>query len=81
MTSTLSIFEGAKFTDAVNNNLVERVNETVKVRARGFRRLDNSQSSAELFNGLRLYYNNQRPHSSLGGKTPVEASKSKRQMH
>jgi transposase-like protein len=64
-----------KFSDPINNNLVERLNGTVKVRAKGFRRLDNSQSSAELFNGLRIYYNNQRPHMSLGGKTPVEASK------
>ncbi len=64
-----------KFSDPINNNLVERLNGTVKVRVKGLRRLDNSRSSAELFNGLRIYYNNQRPHLSLGGKTPVEASK------
>jgi putative transposase len=67
--------QGPRFSDPVSNQLVERLNGTVKSRTKGFRRLDNSQSSAELFNGLRLYYNNQRPHSSLGGKTPSEASK------
>jgi len=62
------------FADPKNNNLVERVNGTMKTRIRGFRRLDNLSSSAELIDGLRLYYDNSRPHSSLRGKTPVEAS-------
>jgi putative transposase len=63
-----------KFTDPTNNNLVERVNGTMKTRIKGFRRLDNLSSSAQLFDGLRLYYNHKRPHSALGGKTPVGAS-------
>lgn len=63
-----------KFTDPKNNNLVERVNGTLQTRIKGFRRLDNKSSSAELFDGLRLYYNSKRPHSALGGKTPIEAS-------
>jgi transposase-like protein/uncharacterized protein YlaI len=64
----------ARFTDPKNNNLVERVNETLKTRVRSFRKLDNLSSSAQLFDGLRLYYNNRRPHSSLGGKTPMSAT-------
>ena len=63
-----------RFSDSKNNNLVERVNGTLKTRIRGFRRLDNLSSSARLFDGLRLYYNNQRPHLTLGGDTPVGAS-------
>lgn len=63
-----------KFTDPKNNNLVERVNGTLQTRIKGFRRLDNLSSSAQLLDGLRLYYNSKRPHSSLGGKTPIEAS-------
>jgi len=63
-----------KFTDPKNNNLVERVDETLKTRIRNFRRLDNLSSSAQLFDGLRLYYNSKRPHSALRGKTPVGAS-------
>lgn len=63
-----------KFTDPKNNNLVERVNETLKMRIRNFRRLDNLSSSAKLLDGLRLYYNHKRPHSALGGRTPIEAT-------
>jgi putative transposase len=63
-----------RFSDKVNNNIVERVNGTLKTRIKGFRRLDNLSASAELFDGLRLYYNSMRPHSALGGKTPVAAS-------
>lgn len=63
-----------KFTDPKNNNLVERVNGTLKTRIKNFRRLDNLSSSAQLLDGLRLYYNYKRPHSALGGKTPVDAS-------
>jgi transposase-like protein len=63
-----------KFTDELNNNLVERVNGTLKSRIKNFRRLDNQASSAQLVDGLRLYYNSKRPHSALGGKTPIEAS-------
>jgi putative transposase len=63
-----------KFTDPRNNNLVERVNGTLKTRIRNFRRLDNLRSSAQLLEGLRLYYNSRRPHTALGGRTPIEAS-------
>ena len=57
-----------KFTDPTNNNLVERVNGTLQARIKNFRRLDNESSSAQLLDGLRLYYNSKRPHSALGGK-------------
>ena len=63
-----------KFTDSINNNLAERINETVKGRARNFRRLNDKTSSAELFEGFRLYYNSKRPHLSLDGKTPIDFS-------
>jgi transposase-like protein len=63
-----------KFSDSTNNNIVERLQGTQKSRIRGFRRLDNISSSAQLFEGWRLYYNSLRPHSALGGNTPVGAS-------
>jgi transposase-like protein/ribosomal protein S27AE len=66
-----------RFTDLKNNNLVERLNGTLKTRIRDFRRLDNLASSTELFEGLRLYYNFMRPHSALGGKTPKGATELK----
>jgi len=64
----------ARFTGPNDNNVVERVNGTLKTRIRGFRRLDNLPSSAQLFHGFKSYYNSRRPHSALGGKTPIEAS-------
>ena len=62
-----------KFTDPTNNNLIERLNGTLKTRIKGFRRLDNINSSAQLFDGLRLYYNFIRPHQALGGSYPAAA--------
>jgi len=67
---TKHIFK-ARFTDPQNNNLVERINGTLKERIRNFRRLDNVTSSSQLFEGLRLYYNYLRPHSALGGLNPA----------
>lgn len=61
----------ARFTDPKNNNIVERLNGTLKTRIRNFRRLDNEASSSQLFEGLRLYYNFMRPHSALGGLNPA----------
>jgi transposase-like protein len=65
-----------RFTDPKNNNIVERLNGTLKTRIKGFKRLDNLSSSAQLFDGLKLYYNSMRPHSALKGKTPADAAKS-----
>ncbi len=62
----------ARFSDLKNNNVVERLNETLKTRIKGFRTLSNKSSASELFEGLRLYYNFIRPHSALGGLSPVE---------
>jgi transposase-like protein/DNA-directed RNA polymerase subunit RPC12/RpoP len=63
-----------RFTDPKNNNIVERLNETVKSRIKSFRRLNDMSSSAQLFEGFRLYYNFKRPHSALGGNPPVKSS-------
>lgn len=60
-----------RFTDPKNNNLVERLNETLKGRIKGFRKLSSEKSASELLEGLRLYYNFERPHLSLGGLPPV----------
>lgn len=61
-----------RFTDPKNNNLVERLNETFKGRIEAFRKLSNENSASQLLEGLRLYYNLIRPHSSFGGLSPVD---------
>jgi len=68
----------ARFTDVKNNNVMERVNETVRTRVRGFRKLGNERSASQLFEGLRLYYNSMRPHLALGGRCPADIVKSRK---
>ena len=60
-----------KFTDRQNNNLVERLHETIKGRLRNARTLNGPETVALLAEGLRLYYNLARTHTTLG-KTPAE---------
>ncbi len=62
----------ARFTDPKNNNVIERLNETLKTRIKGFRTLGSKNSASQLFEGLRLYYNFIRPHAALGGLSPVD---------
>lgn len=78
-TAVKNVFNGevshvfkARFTDPKNNNVIERLNETLKTRIKGFRTLSNKSSASQLFEGLRLYYNFIRPHSALGGLSPVD---------
>ena len=66
----------ARFTDPKNNNVIERLNETLRARIKGFRTLSNKSSASQLFEGLRLYYNFIRPHSALGGLSPVNSQTS-----
>jgi transposase-like protein len=61
-----------------NNNIVERVHQTIKERIEACRRLNNSESVKELLEGLRLYYNFLRPHSAFGRKSPYESLKAKK---
>jgi transposase-like protein len=82
-----NVFEGqvnhvfkARFTDPKNNNIVERLNGTLKTRIEGFRRLSNENSASQLFEGLRLYYNSMRPHSAFGGHSPAEMAKSRTEI-
>jgi len=55
-----------------NNNNVERLNGTVRERNKVMRGLKNPETP--ITDGFQIYYNFIRPHMSLDGQTPAEAS-------
>ncbi|MEM2094551.1 MAG: DDE-type integrase/transposase/recombinase, partial [Candidatus Bathyarchaeia archaeon] len=61
-----------QFTDPVNNNIVERLQGTIRERDKVLGGMDGEITGQDLINGLRVYYNFIRPHMSLNGKTPAE---------
>ncbi len=58
--------------EGTNNNIVERVNGTVRERLKVMRGLDHDESAEKMLEANRIYYNYLRPHQALGGKTPAE---------
>jgi len=56
-----------------NNNMVERLNGTVRARNKTMRGLDSEPTAQTIIEGMRIYYNFIRPHMALNGKTPSEA--------
>jgi len=62
----------ARFMDRVNNNLVERLNGTIRERDKVMRGFKNEESTQQIIEGFRAYYNFIRKHQSLKGKTPAE---------
>ena len=62
------------FQHAPNNNIVERLNGTVRERLKVMRGLENMDSTQDLMKGIQVYYNYIRPHSVIG-TTPAMASK------
>lgn len=59
------------------NNMVERLHGTLKDRTKPMRGLKSYESTKDLLDGWTIHYNHVRPHQSLGGKTPAEASRMK----
>jgi len=57
------------------NNIVERLHQTLKSRTKVMRGLKSMPSTKALLEGYVVHYNYVRPHQSLDGKTPAQASK------
>lgn len=58
--------------DKVNNNLIERYHGTYRERDKVMRGLDSKNTSVDMLEYWRLYYNFLRGHMALDGKTPAE---------
>ena len=56
-----------RFVDRTNNNLVERLNGTVRERDKVMRGFKNEESAQQILEAFRAYYNFIRKHQSLKG--------------
>jgi transposase-like protein len=61
-----------RFTDETNNNIIERLQGTVRERDKVMRAFKKEESAQRILNGFRAYYNFIRSHQALQGKTPAE---------
>ena len=59
-----------RFVDHTNNNIVERLNGTIREREKVTRNV--KEQAPTIIEGYRNYYNLVRPHQALNGKTPAE---------
>ncbi len=57
-----------------NNNLMERVNGTIRQRTKVMRGLKSRETANELLHGWTLHYNYFKPHEGLNGRTPATAA-------
>lgn len=55
-----------------NNNIVERLNGTIRERLKVMRSLSTTEGANEFGDAMRVYYNYIRPHQALGGLTPSQ---------
>ena len=61
-----------RFLDRVNNNLVERLQGSIREREKVMRGLKSEATARTMIKGYRAYYNFIRPHMALNGKTPTQ---------
>jgi len=61
-----------RFIDETNNNIIERLQGTVRERDKVMRGFKKEESAQKILDGFRAYYNFIRPHQALQGKTPAE---------
>lgn len=65
----------------INNNLIERLQGTIKERTKVMRGLYGPETARPFVDGFTLHYNFMRPHESLRGKTPSQAAGIPLDMH
>ena len=73
----LNHISGRKFTDEINNNVIERLNKTIKKRVKSAEKFESKGRAKLVIEGLKAYYNLIRPHLGLDGKAPAEEAGSK----
>ena len=56
------------------NQMIERVNNTIRDREKTFRGMDNDRSAQIMADGMRINYNFIRPHMGLEGRTPAQTA-------
>ena len=56
------------------NQMIERVNNTVRDREKTFRGMDHDESAQIMADGIRINYNFIRPHMGLDGQTPAQVA-------
>ena len=61
-----------RFVDRTNNNLVERLNGTVRERDKVMRGMKGKETATVLMEGLKNYYNFLRPHMGIENETPAK---------
>ena len=67
--------QGNTFQDKVNNNILERLNGSVRERTKVMRGMKKMETATAVMNGYKNYYNYVRPHQGLDGATPSEKAK------
>ena len=63
-----------KFIDKVNNNVMERVNGTMKDKIKIMRGFKSIEGATAIMSGFVVYYNFVRPHMGLDYATPAQAA-------
>jgi len=56
------------------NQIIERINNSIRDRAKVLRGMDNDASAQIMTDGIRINYNFIRPHMGLDGKTPAQVA-------
>jgi transposase-like protein len=65
-------FQMGTFQTKPNNNILERLNGTIRERTKVMRSLSGTPGAEDFTQAMQTYYNYIRPHQGIKGKTPAE---------